>query len=105
MFFVFTACEVKWNMDIEFNEDYSGSYKIDVERLGYDTFTIEAGNPVVDQYELDAAPITEISTESIPVFTVGNQVFVTIKAENPFPSSITSYSWKGHYNNRGISNI
>ena len=30
MFFVFTACEVKWNMDIEFNEDYSGNYKISI---------------------------------------------------------------------------
>ena len=30
MFFVFTACEVKWNMDIEFNEDYSGNYKITI---------------------------------------------------------------------------
>ena len=29
-FFVFTACEVKWNMDIEFNEDYSGNYKISI---------------------------------------------------------------------------
>ena len=30
MFFVFMACEVKWNMDIEFNEDYSGNYKISI---------------------------------------------------------------------------
>ena len=30
MFFVFTACEVKWNMDIEFNEDFSGNYKISI---------------------------------------------------------------------------
>ena len=30
MFFFFTACEVKWNMDIEFNEDYSGNYKISI---------------------------------------------------------------------------
>ena len=30
MFFVFTACEVKRNMDIEFNEDYSGNYKISI---------------------------------------------------------------------------
>tara|TARA_B100001989_G_scaffold151968_1_gene108396 strand:- start:653 stop:1306 length:654 start_codon:yes stop_codon:yes gene_type:complete len=30
MFFVFSACEVKWNMDIEFNEDYSGNYKISI---------------------------------------------------------------------------
>tara|TARA_A100001234_G_C12582542_1_gene366790 strand:- start:385 stop:1071 length:687 start_codon:yes stop_codon:yes gene_type:complete len=27
-FLLFSACEVKWSMEIEFNEDYSGSYKI-----------------------------------------------------------------------------
>ena len=50
-------------------------------------------------------PIKEIDTETLPIFAQGNEVFVTILAEDPFPSSITSYSWKGIYNNRGISNI
>ncbi len=27
-FLLFSACEVKWSMEVEFNEDYSGSYKI-----------------------------------------------------------------------------
>ena len=27
-FLLFSACEVKWTMEVEFNEDYSGSYKI-----------------------------------------------------------------------------
>ena len=50
-------------------------------------------------------PIKEIDTETVPIFAQGNEVFVTILAEDPFPSSITSYSWKGIYNNRGISTI
>ena len=28
IFLPFSACEVKWSMEVEFNEDYSGSYKI-----------------------------------------------------------------------------
>ena len=28
IFLIFSACEVKWSMEVEFNEDYSGSYKI-----------------------------------------------------------------------------
>ena len=28
LFLLFSACEVKWSMEVEFNEDYSGSYKI-----------------------------------------------------------------------------
>lgn len=27
-FLIFSACEVKWNMDLEFNDDFSGTYKI-----------------------------------------------------------------------------
>src|SRR6056300_54588 len=27
-FLVFSACEVKWNMDLKFNDDFSGTYKI-----------------------------------------------------------------------------
>lgn len=27
-FLLFSACEVKWSMEVEFNEDYSGNYKI-----------------------------------------------------------------------------
>ena len=28
VFLIFSACEVKWNMELKFNEDYSGTYKI-----------------------------------------------------------------------------
>ena len=28
IFLLFSACEVKWSMEVEFNEDYSGNYKI-----------------------------------------------------------------------------
>ena len=28
LFLLFSACEVKWSMEVKFNEDYSGSYKI-----------------------------------------------------------------------------
>jgi len=28
VFLIFSACEVKWNMDLKFNDDFSGTYKI-----------------------------------------------------------------------------
>ena len=28
VFLIFSACEIKWNMDVEFNEDFSGKYSI-----------------------------------------------------------------------------
>nr|BAR25497.1 tail tube B [uncultured Mediterranean phage uvMED]BAR25547.1 tail tube B [uncultured Mediterranean phage uvMED] len=90
-------------MDIDLY--YSGRYKIKVDRTGYDSFETTVGNINSDIYIEDTIPVKEISTETIPLFAKGNEIFVTICAEDPFPSSITSYSWKGIYNNRGISII
>ena len=49
--------------------------------------------------------MTEINTITVPIFSRGDIVKTTITAPDPFPSSITGYSWEGSYNNRGISAI
>lgn len=82
---------------------YSGRYVIDIEKVGYDTYTHETGALDANSYNADSVPLREISTQNIPMFAPGDQITVTIKALDPFPASITSYSWQGHYNNRGIS--
>ena len=84
---------------------YSGRYVIDVEKLGYDNYIFETGSLDANFYEADGVPLREISTQDIPLFAPGDQIKVTIKAPDPFPAAITSYSWQGHYNNRGISPI
>ncbi|ABP87948.1 tail protein [Synechococcus phage Syn5] len=84
---------------------YSGRYQIEVDRIGYDTINIDAGSIDANIYLADGAPLKEIATENVPLFTPGDQVTVTIKAPDPFPSAITGYSWQGHYNRRGIAFI
>ena len=84
---------------------YSGRYQIDIEKLGYDVTSISAEQTTSNVYDLDATPISEINTISVPIFSRGDIVKTTVTSPDPFPSSITGYSWEGSYNNRGISAI
>lgn len=84
---------------------YSGRYQIEVSKVGYDTTTLDVGSVDANIYLADTAPLKEVSTENVPLFAPGDQITVTIKAPDPFPSAITGYSWQGHYNRRGIAFI
>ena len=84
---------------------YSGSYTVDIEKLGYNTQTQVLEVTPANVYNADEPPIFEISTLSIPVFSRGDIVKTTIRAPDPYPCSITGYSWEGHYNTRGITPI
>ena len=84
---------------------YSGRYEAVVKKLGYDNVTLEFGTIEAGTYTANGAPVREISTETVPLFAPGDQIQVNIKAEDPFPSAITGYSWQGHYNRKGIAFI
>ena len=84
---------------------YSGRYQVDVNKLGYGVSTTTAEQTPANIYDADEVPISEINTLTIPIFSRGDIVKTTITAPDPFPSSITGYSWEGSYNNRGISAI
>lgn len=82
---------------------YSGRYELEINRLGYDPFVYEATVARSDLYNANDIPVTEVFTKEIPVYCMGQDVRVSIYADDPVPSAITSYSWKGHYNKRGIA--
>ena len=82
---------------------YSGRYQVDVEKLGYTNTSISIEQTAANIYDASNTPVAEISTVSVPIFSRGDIVKTTITAPDPFPSSITGYSWEGTYNNRGIS--
>ena len=84
---------------------YSGSYEVILERLGYDPVVKSIELTPANVYDANQAPVSEIAEISVPVFASGDTSLVTITATGPFPSSITGYSWEGHYNNRGIRTI
>ena len=82
---------------------YSGSYEVSIEKLGYPTQDLNLEVVPANIYDADEPPIQEISTLNVPIFSRGDIVKTTIIARDPYPCSITGYSWEGHYNNRGIS--
>jgi hypothetical protein len=84
---------------------YSGRYTVTVDKTGYDSVTIDLDVTPSDIYMANQAALQETTSKAIPVFSRGDFVSITIDAPDPLPASITSYSWEGHYSNRGISNI
>ena len=84
---------------------YSGRYQVDVDKLGYGTSGFSIEQTPANVYDANVTPISEINTITVPIFSRGDIVKTTITAPDPFPSSITGYSWEGSYNNRGISAI
>ena len=81
---------------------YSGRYQVTVNKLGYDPKIYDIEVTPANSYDANNVPLSEISTQSIPIFSSGDILEITVKAPDPFPSSITGYSWEGSYNSRGI---
>jgi len=81
---------------------YSGRYEAVLKKRGYDTSTKSLEVSIANAYEADEPTVVELGTATVPLFAPGDIVNLTINCPDPFPSSITSYSWQGHYNNRGI---
>lgn len=82
---------------------YSGRYEILVERLGYDPYKFDVEVRQVDLYIGDSIPVEEVFTKECPIYFPGKDVTVTVYARDPMPASITGYSWRGHYNKRGVA--
>ena len=82
---------------------YSGRYNVTVNKTGYSPVSIDLDVTPADIYQANSAAVQDVTTKAIPIFSRGDFVTITIEAPDPLPSSITSYSWEGHYSNRGIS--
>lgn len=91
--------------NVYLNLYYSGRYIAEVARDGYETYEVDLSVGRADIYEANEALVVENATMPVPIFCRGDQVKVTVRAEDPTPSSLSSYSWQGHYNTRGISLI
>lgn len=84
---------------------YSGRYNVRVAKQGYEEAEMSLEVTPANVYLASQPAIQEISTLTVPIFSQGDIVRTTIEAPDPFPCSITGYSWQGHYNNRGISPV
>jgi len=81
----------------------SGRYEVEINKVGYQTRTVDLDMIRTDLYEANDAAVENFATRPIPVFCVGDQLSVSIVAPDPLPAALTSYSWDGHYSNRGIT--
>ena len=82
---------------------YSGRYSVTVSKLGYADRTIDLDAIKSDIYLANDPAIENFSTREMPIFSRGDLATVSIEAADPLPASLTSYSWEGHYNTRGIA--
>ena len=80
----------------------SGRYTVDIEKLGYNTQSVDLDIIRADIYSANAAAVSDFDTRAIPVFSRGDLATVTIKSPDPMPAALTSYAWEGHYATRGI---
>ena len=84
---------------------YSGRYTVEVEKLGYDKYVQDIDVTRTNIYLADAPAIEEDGSNVVPIFCRGDYVNVNILSLDPFPQSITNYSFQGQYNKRGIRPI
>jgi hypothetical protein len=84
---------------------YSGNYEVVLNRIGYAPVTKSIEITQANVYDASVAPVAEIGEATVPIFSPGNISMITIKSAGPYPSSITGYSWDGHYSNRGVRTL
>ena len=84
---------------------HSGRYDVLIKRFGYSdfTFTVEAARSSI--YQANTPIVEEVITKQVPIYNLGSETTATINAIDPIPSAITGYSFRGHYNKRGIQTL
>ena len=83
----------------------SGSYDIDISKDGYADTSFEVSTFTAGQYLSNSVPLVEVDTQPVPIFCMGDQVTCSVRAEDPMPAALTSYSWQGHFNKRAIATL
>lgn len=84
---------------------YSGRYTVSINKVGYPAYSEEVDVTAAGFYLANSVPLEEVETRSVAIFSKGSDVTVTITADDPVPAALTSYSWQGHYNRRGIATL
>lgn len=84
---------------------HSGRYDVIIKRFGYTDFTFTVEAALASIYQSDFPIIEEVITKQVPIYNLGSETTATINALDPIPSAITGYSYRGHYNKRGIQTL
>jgi len=81
----------------------SGPYIVKVRADGRAEFSINLPQIVGNLYLANAIPVLRNARNTVPILAKGDQVEVELVADSPFPTALTSITWEGTYNNKGIS--
>jgi hypothetical protein len=81
----------------------SGPYGVKVRAQGRNEFATTLPQIVGNLYQSNTIPMLRNAKNTVPVLAKGDQVEVELLADSPFPTAITSITWEGTFNNKGIS--
>jgi hypothetical protein len=80
----------------------SGPFKTLVSIPGRSDFYLNLPQITTNIYNANSIPIIRNAKNTVPIFAKGDQVSLSLIADSPFPTSFTSITWEGTYNNKGI---
>lgn len=83
----------------------SGPFEVTITSQGRSPYTAIASQTPANLYPANTLPMLRNAQNKIPVMAKGTEVEVDLRAPSPFPSSLTSITWEGTYNNKGIRTV
>jgi hypothetical protein len=90
---------------LQINSYNSGPYKTLVQVPGRADFALTLPQINANNYNANGVPIIRNSENTIPILAKGDQVTLNLIADSIFPTSFTSLTWEGTYNNKGIQSL
>ena len=90
---------------LQINSYNSGPYKTLVQVPGRADFALTLPQIHANNYNANGVPIIRNSENTIPILAKGDQVTLNLIADSIFPTSFTSITWEGTYNNKGIQTL
>jgi hypothetical protein len=84
---------------IKLNVGEIGTYRLQIEREGYDDYTLLMEQAPADQYKAGEEPtlLTE-KIETVPIYTRNKNLRLVMVTEYDAPMTLKSMTWEGDYN-------
>ena len=81
----------------------SGPYSVEVNADGREDYIAELPQITANLYQAQTLPMLRNPTNTVPVMAKADQVEITLKADYPFPTAITSLTWQGAVTTKGVT--
>lgn len=81
----------------------SGPYSVQISADGRDDYIAELPQITANLYLAQTLPMLRNPINTVPVMAKADQVEITLKADYPFPTAITSLTWQGAVTTKGVT--